>query len=141
MTEPPISEKREDQSDDGIRRFLADLRSHIERRSAEERRRVERRSTDGPIETERRRQERRARERRKRSERRRPPAAQFSWNHTCRIHEMLAAADAEVACPRCGGRLLLGPPETRARVTTREVHCTDCRRSVAIVEPDAAQDV
>jgi DNA-directed RNA polymerase subunit RPC12/RpoP len=39
-------------------------------------------------------------------------------------------------CPRCHGRLLMGPRERNERVTTREVHCTNCRHSVAIVQED-----
>jgi len=118
----------------GIRRFLEDLRKS-ERRGSKERRRKERRVIDLPVEQERRQGgERRAEIRRAQRDRRAPPAAQFSWTHTMQIQAMLARPSDGAACPRCGGSLLLGPPEERAGVTTREVLCTGCRRSAAIVE-------
>lgn len=119
----------------GIRRFLEDLR-RSERRGKRERRTGERRVIDLPVEQERRRGEDRrgAAERRLLADRRLPPAAQFSWTHTMQIQAMMARPSEGAACPRCGGSLLLGPPEVRAGVTTREVLCTGCRRSAAIVE-------
>ncbi len=74
------------------------------------------------------------RERRAPGERRRPPVAQFTWEDTVRIIQMVAEPPEGVACPRCEGWLLLGPPDITEGVTTREVHCTACRYSVAIVE-------
>jgi hypothetical protein len=72
-------------------------------------------------------------------DRRRPSAAQYSWQDTLRIHGMLADPSTPVACPRCDGALLLGPPEPRDGMHTREVHCTGCRYSVAVVvEPGMA---
>lgn len=118
----------------GIRRFLEDLRKS-ERRSAKERREKERRVLDLPVDQDRRQgAERRAEVRRGQRDRRAPPAAQFSWTHTMQIQAMLARPSRGAACPRCGSALLLGPPEERAGVTTREVLCTGCRRSAAIVE-------
>jgi len=118
----------------GIRRFLDDLRKS-ERRSKKERRQQERRVIDLPVEKDRRQGgERRAEPRRGPRDRRAPPSAQFSWTHTMQIQAMLARPARGVACPRCSGALLLGPPEERAGVTTREVLCTGCRRSAAIVE-------
>ena len=118
----------------GIRRFLEDLRKS-ERRSRKERRKHERRVIELPVEHDRRRgADRRAEPRRGERDRRAPPAAQFSWSHTMQIQAMLARPSRGVACPRCSGALLLGPPELRAGVTTREVLCTGCRRSAAIVE-------
>ena len=66
-------------------------------------------------------------------DRRRPSEAQYSWQDTLRIHGMLADPSTPVACPRCDGALLLGPPEPRDGMHTREVHCTGCRYSVAVV--------
>lgn len=118
----------------GIRRFLEDLRKS-ERRSRKERRKSNRRVIDLPVEQDRRQGgERRAQPRRGERDRRAPPGAQFSWAHTMQIQAMLARPSRGAACPRCGATLLLGPPEERAGVTTREVLCTGCRRSAAIVE-------
>ena len=51
---------------------------------------------------------------------------------------MLADSRMAVACPRCEGALLLGPSEPRSGMHTREVHCTGCRYSVAVVEDGKA---
>ena len=124
------------------KRFDEDRRSGSERRSGTERRTgVDRRGgiagvIDFVVEVERRRRaDRRAkRDRRVQKERRCPHTDQFSWKDTVRIHQMLADQSQEAACPRCSGTLLLGPLEFTEGVTTREVHCTGCRYSVAVLE-------
>ena len=125
-----------------VKRFREDRRSGPERRSGTERRtdpdrrRGLRELIDAVVEAERRRRaDRRAkRDRRAREERRHPCVTQFSWKDTVRIHQMVADPSREAACPRCDGTLLLGPLEFTEGVTTREVHCTGCRYSVAILE-------
>ena len=123
-------------------RFKQDRRSGAERRSGAQRRIDEDRRggigkvIDLVVEAERRRRtDRRAkRDRRDRKERRQPPGDQYSWKDTVRIHRMIADPSEEAVCPRCSGSLLLGPLEFIEGVTTREVHCTGCRYSVAILE-------
>lgn len=121
--------------DEGVRRFLVDRRAG-DRRSGKERRRRERRVLDIQVALERRSgEDRRAgRDRRAMRERRLPLAAQFSWDETRTIQDMLAHPEVHVACPRCDGVLLLGPHESHEGVTTREVHCTGCKNSAVIVE-------
>jgi hypothetical protein len=116
-------------------RFLSDRRAGRERRSGTERRSISRRVFDITVEREQRGQDRRdVRERRRKVERRRPSDAQFTWEETLRIQQVAVNPSLEASCPRCHGRLLMGPPERNERVVTREVHCTSCRHSVAIVE-------
>jgi hypothetical protein len=123
-------------------RFKHDRRSGVERRSGAERRMEEDRRgglgkvIDFVVEADRRRRadRRTRRDRRARKDRRQPPVDQFSWKDTVRIHKMLADPNEETACPRCRASLLLGPLEFTEGVTTREVHCTGCRYSVAILE-------
>jgi hypothetical protein len=110
-----VTPERRQNGDKEIQRFLPDRRSGAERRADADRRRAHA-------------------ERRAPADRRRPSAAQFSWEDTLRIHRMLADPRTAVACPRCDGALLLGPAEPRSGIHTREVHCTGCRYSVAVVE-------
>ena len=127
----------ENPRDDSSLPFLPDRRSTGERRAGTERRRIGRRVFDLAAEAERRREDRReVRERRRRVDRRRPIDAQFTWGETLRIQQLAANPSLEAVCPRCHGRLLMGPAERNERVTTREVHCTSCRHSVAIVLED-----
>lgn len=128
-------------NDSEKRPFLPERRTGDDRRTGAERRSgVDRRDRLGiidlAVEAERRRLDDRRvrRDRRATRERRRPSTAQFSWKDTVRIHKLLADATRDAACPRCQGRLLLGPLEFTEGVTTREVHCTGCRYSVAISE-------
>ena len=119
--------------DEAIPRFLPD------RRSGADRRRERQELYDLAIEHWRRTADPRPHpERRRPSDRRRPPAAQFSWEDTLQIHRMLADPGMAVACPRCHGALLLGPAVPRGGMHTREVHCTGCRYSVAVVEDGTA---
>ena len=118
------------------KRFLVDRRVS-DRRYGGDRRRRDRRVLHLPVERERRAGvdrrvglDRRA----ARAERRLPPAAQFSWDETRTIQLMLTRLAQDVACPRCQGVLLLGPFEKHGGVTTREVHCTNCRNSAVIVD-------
>lgn len=118
---------------EAVPRFLPD------RRSGTDRRRERQELYDLAIEYWRRTADQRAEpERRRPSDRRRPPAAQFSWEETLKIHRMLADPGMAVACPRCHGALLLGPAVTCDGMHTREVHCTGCRYSVAVVEDERA---
>ena len=116
-------------------RYGADRRSGAERRSGADRRGLGN-VIDLALEAERRRRDdrRAARDRRTDADRRQPPAAQFSWKDTLRIQRMVVDPSREAACPRCASSLLLGPLELREGITTREVHCTGCRYSVAILE-------
>ncbi|MDH3290964.1 MAG: hypothetical protein OEO20_07670 [Gemmatimonadota bacterium] len=117
------------------KRFLPERRV-ADRRGAGKRREADRRVIDMAVERERRRDgdRRHLRERRMVAERRFPSAAQFSWDDTLTIHRMLTDPTLDVSCPRCHGRLLLGPPDRNVELPTREVHCTSCRYSVAIVD-------
>lgn len=125
---------RRHDDDESIPRFLPDRRSGADRRSGTDRRRELRELYELAVERRRCAVEQGARiERRAPADRRRPPVAQYSWEHTLAIHRMLADPRMPVACPRCERALLLGPPEARGGVHTREVHCTGCRYSVAIV--------
>jgi hypothetical protein len=119
---------------EGLRRFLADLRSGGERRSGSERRKSDRRATALPVDVERRAgSDRRAeRERRTPRERRRPAAGQFPVEEMQLIRQMVLRPDISAACPLCGGYLLLGPTDVREGVRMQEVHCTGCRRSALL---------
>ena len=121
--------------DESARRFLDDRRVD-DRRSGRERRRADRRVLQIPVAEERRSgHDRRAGvDRRSKYERRSPPSAQFSWDETRAIQQMLMRPASSSACPRCGGILLLGPYESHEGITTREVHCTGCRNSAVVVE-------
>jgi ribosomal protein S27E len=52
------------------------------------------------------------------------------------IHAMFADPKAEVACPRCGGPLILASPEGGETGVGRDVICTGCRGRMHI--PDSA---
>ena len=107
--------------DEGLRRFLKDFRSHTERRSFDERRRPEeRRDTYDRREM--------------LLDRRRGTSEPFIREHMGWIRQALLNAEAEVACPRCQGDLLLGPTARRGNTFVREVHCTACRHRAVIVD-------
>jgi DNA-directed RNA polymerase subunit RPC12/RpoP len=129
MQEEPSSNWSE-----GIKRFLADLRSGAERRSWKERRGTERRAGSADVDTERRDPEGRRHGDRRVTllDRRRKISEPYAQQHAERIREMLLNSVGDVGCPRCGGRLLLGPRELRGSTTAREVLCTSCRHSVVI---------
>ncbi len=130
-----MTPERRHSGDEAVPRFLPDRRAGTERRSGTDRRRERQELFDLAIEHRRRAADRGGSvERRAPANRRRPPAAQFSWEDTLRIHRMLADTRVAVACPRCDGALLLGPTEPRGGMHTREVHCTGCRYSVAVVD-------
>ena len=105
-------------ADDGVRRFLRDLRSGYDRRSGHDRR-SKSRSGDH--------------ERRSDRDRRRSLADQFSVAHGLLIREMVLRPNLEAACPVCDGNLLLGPAETHEGTRMQEVHCTACRRHALLV--------
>ncbi len=123
---------------DGIRRFLADLRSSFDRRAWKDRRKAERRGAAAETEPE---PERRDSERRGKPERRvvltdrrRRISDTFVREDAERIKEMVLNTAVAVACPRCRGNLLLGPPVSRDGNTVRQVHCTACRHGVVITD-------
>lgn len=111
--------------DQSLNRFLEDLRSGTERRSWEDRRSEERREVPQPVWHDRRlRRDRRVTDRRMETERRSGGFFRFTERETIEIHEMLADPQALVACPRCGGQLLLTSPEAEG---WRDVICVGCR--------------
>ena len=123
--------------DEGLRRFLKDFRSHTERRSFDERRAADRRASDGAVDDERRRPEERRDTYDRREmllDRRRGTSEPFIREHMGWIRQALLNAEAEVACPRCQGDLLLGPTVRRGNKFVREVHCTACRHRAVIID-------
>lgn len=108
------------------------------RRSGKDRRSVERRTTNLRIESERRSgsdrrtsQRRTELERRRPGERRRHTPAAFSSEEAGLICTA-ALETAEVACPRCQGRLNLRPPVSSAEGAVWQVRCETCHRCVMI---------
>jgi len=121
--------------EDGLRRFLEDLRAEGDRRSGGERRRAERRKANMPVKRERRSGlDRRRGERRIHIDRRRPQVEQFTFTQSRMIREMVQDPARDAACPLCAGTLLLGPVETHAGVRMQDVVCTSCRRSTLLVD-------
>jgi hypothetical protein len=121
--------------EDGLRRFLDDLRAEGDRRSGRERRRAERRVANIPVRRERRSGlDRRRDERRVHLDRRRPQVEQFTFTESRMIREMVQDPTRPGACPLCEGTLLLGPVETHAGVRMQDVVCTNCRRSTLLVD-------
>lgn len=134
-----MTNRRSTDPDEGVRRFLRDFRSHVERRSFEERRVGERRSGEQDVKEDRRETaDRRDRYDRRETllDRRRGTPECFIREHMELIRDVLYDASADVACPRCGGELLLGPSLQRGKIRVREVHCTRCRHHVVI--PDVS---
>lgn len=132
-----MADDKKKNSDDGVKRFLTDFRSHTERRSFEERRSKERRSGSSEVPDERRGEgDRRDRYDRREMllDRRRGTPEQFILEHVVWIREALHNAETEVECPRCGGDLLLGPTIKRGAKSVREIHCTACRHRVVLPE-------
>ncbi|UCF39860.1 MAG: hypothetical protein JSW43_08940 [Gemmatimonadota bacterium] len=103
--------------EDGVRRFLTDLRSGGDRRSGRDRRRSSRPGSHD----------------RRTEDRRQPLAQQFSVAQGLLIREMVLRPNLEAACPACNGNLMLGPPEKHAGTRMQEVHCTACRRHALLV--------
>ena len=121
--------------EDGLRRFLEDLRAEGERRSGRDRRAGERRVAIVPVQRERRSGlDRRRGERRVHLDRRRPQIEQFTFTQSRMIREMVQDPARKAACPLCDGTLLLGPVETHAGVRMQDVVCTNCRRSTLLVD-------
>jgi hypothetical protein len=126
-------------SDRAIQRFLEDLRSGADRRSWDDRRAEERRRIPVRMEHDRRcLTDRRAEERRDDPERREHHFFMFTERETMEIHEMLADPDALVACPRCGGPLLLTGPHRSDSGFVRDIICTGCRGRIEVSDPGAA---
>ncbi|KPJ87903.1 MAG: hypothetical protein AMS18_14035 [Gemmatimonas sp. SG8_17] len=109
----------------GLQRFLSDLRCSAERRTFGDRRCASR-----PVPLDR----RGGGERRARVDRRQMLSF-FSDEDAAEIKVMIVDPAIRVACPVCEGHLMLGPPVGRNDATFRHVHCTQCRRSVALRTP------
>jgi hypothetical protein len=109
----------------GVQRFLADLRMSIERRSF-----ADRRAANRAVPLDR----RDGGDRRQRVDRRQQ-LSEYSDEQAAEIREMILDPTAHVSCPACGEHLMLGPPTRQDEHTVRRVHCTHCRRSVAIRTP------
>ncbi len=107
---------------EGVKRFLSDLRSAPERRSFGDRRCV-----SFPVILDR----RSGADRRERIERRQSVDA-YDDAEAGKIRSMICDPAMRVACPACQGHLMLGPPMRRDSGIVRQVHCTICRKSVAI---------
>lgn len=120
-----MTERTVRSANDGVRRFLEDLRSGFDRRTGLQRRRhrlVGALDWNAP--------DRRLPQRDRRAgpyERRHPPAGAFEPAHHERLAAMLADASLAADCPRCGARLLLSET-TRAGRGVPVIHCTGCRR-------------
>jgi DNA-directed RNA polymerase subunit RPC12/RpoP len=130
-----MADKPTKDSNDGVKRFLTDFRSHTERRSFEERRAKDRRNSSEDVTDDRRgREDRRDRYDRREMllDRRRGTPEQFILEHVVWIREALHNTETEVECPRCGGDLLLGPLIKRGTRSVREIHCTRCRHRVLL---------
>jgi DNA-directed RNA polymerase subunit RPC12/RpoP len=128
MPPPPPSDQNE-----GVKRFLADLRTGFDRRSWHDRRRRERRFGPNPISIDRRnRADRRALERREHEDRRRNDFETYSAEEVTMIEQMMIGARMPVACPRCGGNLLLALPAARGAKHPHAVQCTQCRSRMSI---------
>ncbi|MCZ6916967.1 MAG: hypothetical protein O7I93_09335 [Gemmatimonadetes bacterium] len=120
---------------DGIRRFLADLRSSFDRRAWKDRRKGERHGSAQAAEQDQSSDRRVKPERRVvLTDRRRRIADTFVREDADRIKKMVLDTSVVVGCPRCDGNLLLGPPVTRDGSVVRQVHCTACRHGVVITD-------
>lgn len=123
-------------SANGVRRFLADLRSSADRRSGQKRRAKQRRVNTVRVARERRVViRRRGLERRVAAVDRRQPAHHddYSRGDAEHIREMMMDPGVDAACPQCDGSLLLGPVTPHHGGAARQVLCTDCRRGVLLV--------
>ena len=133
----PMADKPPRESDDGVRRFLTDFRSHTDRRSFDERRSGERRGSEATVEEERRCPDDRRDTYDRREmllDRRRGVSESFIQEQVGWIREALLNAETEVACPRCEGDLMLGQAVRHGESFARRVHCTACRHCVVIVD-------
>ena len=112
----------------GIERFLQDLRS------ADNRRTGDRRSGEQTAP-----RDRRSGKDRRGSDRRDPMYERFSLAVTATIQRMVMDAALAVACPECGGHLMMGPPSQREDILARRIQCTRCGR-VAFIRDDLVTD-
>ena len=112
----------------GIERFLRDLRSAGNRRTGD--RRSEEQSAP---------RDRRSGQDRRGSERRDPMYERFSLAVTASIQRLVMDAAVAVACPECGGHLMMGPPSQREDMLVRRIQCTRCGR-VAFIRDDLVAD-
>lgn len=116
-------------------RFRIDERAGSERRSWHDRRESDQQTSAGDPAGERRgpTERRTSGERRVMLlDRRRKMSDPYATRHAELIREMLLNPEMPVACPRCGGELVLGQARERRGDTVREVRCTRCRRCVVI---------
>ena len=129
-----MSDDSQKESLEGVRRFLTDLRESAERRSWTDRREKDRRSDSQEVGDERRSSsDRRSTDRRVMLlDRRRSNPETFIKEHAEWIRQAILDADRDVACPRCEGDLMLGPPMTRGESVARRVHCTSCRHCIVV---------
>ncbi len=112
----------------GIERFLRDLRSAGNRRTGD------RRSGEQSAP-----HDRRDGQDRRRSDRRDSMYERFSLVVTATIQRMVMDAAMAVACPECGGHLMMGPPSQREDMLARRIQCTRCGR-VAFIRDDLVSD-
>lgn len=111
--------------DGSFRRFLEDLRSGTERRAWDDRRSDERRGMPTPVEHDRRTpDDRRGEDRRGNDDRRSGEYYAFTERERLEVEAMFGDPEALVACPRCGGQLLLSVPDIGAGT---DVTCLGCR--------------
>ncbi len=129
-------ERMQQDPNEGLRRFLEDLRDGGDRRTGRDRRSGrDRRQHSVPVARERRSgADRRSGLERRMGDRRRPLAKQFSLDDSESIRQMVVNPERQVACPCCEGNLLLGPPEDHDGIVMQEIHCTGCRRNVLLVD-------
>lgn len=138
-----MAERPPKDTEEGVKRFLKDFRSHTDRRSFEERRVGDRRSGQSSVEDDRRdSDDRRDRYDRRETllDRRRGTPEQFIREHVEWIRGAVRNTSMNVACPRCEGDLLLGPTIQRGELWVREVHCTSCRHHTIIHDVPQAPD-
>lgn len=112
-------------TNDGVRRFLEDLRSGFDRRTGLQRRRhrlIGSLDWNAP--------DRRLPPRERRAgpyERRKPSGAPFGAEDQEHLAIIFTSPLLPAECPRCGGHLLLSET-TRAGRGVPVIHCTSCRR-------------
>ena len=124
-----MSQTPPEKSSDEPRQFLTDSRSGEDRREWHERRTGDPGSGSSPAEREHRSSgsDRRV----VLTDRRHATSEPYSHHDAEQIRDMILKP-VGVACPQCGGDLLLGQLVSRHDVTGRQIHCVTCRRSVLI---------
>lgn len=120
---------------EAVRRFLADLRASVDRRSWQDRREGNRGSGAVAMVDQQGGADRRSGAERRivLTDRRRRMHEAFSRGDAEHIREMMMDPGVEAACPRCDGNLMLGSVIPHKGGTARNVYCTGCRRGVLLV--------